>query len=319
MSDTLCQIDVKNIDLKDERYKICLLEEDVTSLALSIQKIGLIYPPMVRLVNKQYVILSGFNRVKAFILNNVQKINVLKINPDLSDLQCLLRSITLIVCQRQLSQSELIRSVQLLNTHLTVQEIFQHSSWLFKQILNIHFIEQLLAIGKLPDPARVLIESNQLTLKAAQRLLFFDKNDIQVFLSIFEQINASSSKQLDIILYLKEIAARDKINIKTACERMKLDLILTDEKTDSVVKLQQLRTCLFENRFPSLSCLKAQVKQTISSLKLGPGIVFAPPENFESQQYTISFTAKNFEEFKTHVSTLEQQIHHDAIKKIFKP
>ena len=321
MSDSLCEIDIQDIDLTDERYKISLLHEDVTDLAFSIQETGLICPPMVRRVvrpvNNKYIVISGFNRIRAYILNNIKHIQVLIADPELSDRQCLIRSIAWLSFQRLLSQSELIRSVQLLSAHLTTKEIFEYSLVLFKHKLNVQYIEQILAISKLPEPAMALIGSNQLSLKAAQKILSFSTADIKIFLSIFEQIKASNSKQLEIILYLKEIAARDKINIKVACQQMELNLILTDKNLEPNVKIQQLRNRLFNHRFPTLFKARDLVKQKILSLKLSPNIAITFPENFEHQEYTISFTAKNFSEFKTKVLMLEKQIHHDGIKEIF--
>ncbi|MFH2060398.1 MAG: ParB/RepB/Spo0J family partition protein [Pseudomonadota bacterium] len=321
MSDSLCEIDVNDIDLTDERYKISLLQENVAALALSIQETGLICPPMVRRVvrpiNNKYIVIFGFNRIRALIFNNTKRIQVLLADPELSDRQCLIRSIAWLSFQRLLSQSELIRSVQLLSAYLTAQEIFEYSLVLFKQKLNIQYIEQILAISKLPEPAMALIESNQLSLKAAQKILSFNSTDIKTFLSIFEQIKASNSKQLEIILHLKEIAARDKINIKMACQQMELNLILTDNNLEPNVKTQQLRNCLFNHRFPTLSKARDLAKQKISSLNLSPNIAITFSETFERQEYMISFTAKNFNEFKTNVLMLEKQIHHDGIKEIF--
>ena len=54
-----------------------------------------------------------------------------------------------------------------------------------------------------------------------------------------------------------------------------------------------------------------------NNLKLGNMIKFVPPENFESQNYSISFNAKNYIEFKANVKTLNNVLEKQKLKEVF--
>jgi hypothetical protein len=71
MSDRLCEINLSDIDLTDERYKISFSDNDIIFPAQSIKEAGLICPPLVRPVNNKFIIISGFNRIKAQVYNGL--------------------------------------------------------------------------------------------------------------------------------------------------------------------------------------------------------------------------------------------------------
>jgi ParB family chromosome partitioning protein len=135
MSEHLCKIDIGDIDLTDQRYQISFSNENIAFLGQSIRETGMIHPPMVRPLNNQYIIVSGFNRIKASIYNKKDTILVYTIKPDADEYQCLLKSITAISFKRQLSQAELIRSIKLLNKFLDEKQMADKSAAIFNMEL----------------------------------------------------------------------------------------------------------------------------------------------------------------------------------------
>ena len=329
MSDSFCRIEVSDIDLTDLRYDIGSNDggqgdNQVTSayldtLSRSIHALGPASPPIVRQEADRYILISGFNRVKALTLSGSKTVWVLKAAPGTSELDCLKRAIAVKAFNRPLSPFELIRAVTLLSGFISSKEICGQAPLLFNTALNRGYIDQLNEIAKLPDPALALIQAGRLSVKATKKLLEFPGDDIRIFLSIFERLNASSSKQLEMILFLKEIAARDKISIRDASFQLNLSQILDDGSTDAAAKLRQLREKLYSSRFPELSKKYTRVQQVVQSLKLGKGIKFTPPENFEHPSYTLSFQSDSLEDFLAKVSRISQCAKGDAIKEIFDP
>ncbi len=319
MSDTLCEIDINDIDLHDDRYKICSDDRDITALARSIKENGLACPPVVRPLEHKYIIVSGFNRIRALICNKTDRILVIKTGADVADVQCLERSIIALAFRRELTPAELIRSVYLLKKHFSTREICDKSMGVFNLKLNPHYVEQLLCITGLGDPVLSMIQAVRLSLKAAQLLAGFSKEDVAVCLPIFKNIRASKNIQIEILTWLKEIAARDKLTVQAAFKNLELDRILFDDRLDNALKLRHLRNCLFDHRFPELSETRNRIKEKIAALKLEKGIRFIPPENFERSEYEISFKVKNPEEFKSMVSSLDRLCRNDEIKKILSP
>ena len=324
MSDCLCEINSSDIDLTNERYRISFSENDINFLAQSLRESGLIYPPIVRPFNNKFIVISGFNRIRAHIHNNridnrPTKILVYQTNPDTTDYQCLLKSITALAFKRQLTQAELIICTNRLYQFLDEKQIAQKSSAIFNRELSARFVKDLLAVGSLPDPALELISTSHLSFKSAKKISCLEKDTIETFLTIFSNIRASSNKQLEIILYIMEIAARDAVKPKTIFKNQEIQDILFNEEKEVVLKTSLLRTCLFEQRFPTVFKTRQKTREKIASIKFGNNIKFLPPENLDSQTYSIVFTAKNFNEFQNNVQNLDAAMKNKALKEILNP
>ena len=317
MSDFFCEIDISDIDLTDERYKISFVEDDITFLAQSIQQTGLVTPPVVRPLNNKFVIIAGFNKIRALIHNNEKNTMVLKIDSKSTDCHCLIKSIAAIAFQRELTHAELISSTQRLHQFLNKDNIAKTSPAVFNQELSVRFVEDLLSIGALPKPALELIHQGNLSFKSAKRLTTLKKETIKNFLTLFSTIKTSSNKQLEIIQYSMEIAAREGIKPENFLNSQAIGDILLDENNDPGLKTKMLRTWLFELRFPSLFKMHKKVQRKITSIKLGNKINFQPPQNFESQNYSISFTAKSYSEFADNVQSLNKALKNKGLKEIF--
>ncbi len=317
MSEHLCKIDICDIDLTDQRYKISFFNDNIISLARSIKETGLIHYPMVRPLNNHYIIVSGFNRIKASIHNKEDRIFVHTIKADASEYQCFLKSITALSFKRQLSQAELIKSIKRLNKFLDVKQIADKSAAIFNTELNVKFIKDLLSIADLPEPALDLIHQGNISLKAAGRMQFFHEKIIKCFLKIFSKIKASNNKQLEIIQYIMEISKRDRINLEVFFQNQELQEIILNENREPLLKTKLLREYLFKLRFPTFFKTRQKVQKQINHLKLGNKIKFVPPENFESQNYSISFNAKNYIEFKANVKTLNKVLENQKLKEVF--
>ena len=316
MSDQLCKINICDIDITDERYKISFSQDDITFLAQSIRLSGLTCPPVVRPVNNKYIIISGFNRVRAAVHNNETKTLVYKTKPEISDYQCLLKSITALAFKRPLTHAQLIISTRRLHQFLDKEQIAKKSSAIFSLKLNARFVGDLLNISSLPDPALELIHLGHLSFKSAKRIAFFEKEVIKNFLNIFSKIKASNNKQLEIILHIMEITARDAIKPEIFFKNQELRDILFDENKSPGIKTDDLRAWLFERRFPTIFKTREMVQKKILSIKLGSKIKFLPSQNFEGQDYFISFTAKNYNEFAANVRNLKNALENKELKEI---
>lgn len=317
MSDRLYEIKLSDIDLTDERYKISFSDNDIIFLAQSIEEAGLMYPPLVRPVDNKFIIISGFNRIKAQVYNKKTKIVVYQTKPDASDYRCLLKSITALAFQRPLTHGELIICTRRLSQFLDKEQIAEKSPAIFNTELNVRFVEDLLTIGAMPDPTLELIHLGNLSLKSAKRISCFEKTTMEIFLIVFSKIKASNSKQFEIIQHIMEITARDAVNPTDFFKTKEIQDLLFDENKDPGLKTTQLRAYLFEQRFPAISQTHQLVRKKTASLKLGGNIKFLPPENFEGQYFSISFKAKNYDEFKAHSHHLAAALENKELKEIF--
>lgn len=320
MSDQSCRINLSDIDPADDRYKIDLFSTpDITFLARSIKEAGLTTPPVVRPGKNGFIAVTGFNRIRACLLNNEKKIDVYQTDPDITDYLCLLKSITARSFQRPLTHCELIICAKRLYQFLDIAQMAEKSSAVFNIELNQGIIKELLSVGTLPDPALELLYHGNLSFAAAKRLTRVDTDTASAFLSLFGKINASTSKQLEILLHIKEISSRDKISLKDLFDQTGFQAIVFDQAYTPGQKTDLLRAWLYDLRFPTLSLTQKQVQKKIAALKLDTHIKLIPPQNFESREYAISFTAKNFNELKKNADRLVALLQKKELIEIFKP
>lgn len=317
MFDTLREIHISDIDIKDERYKISPESEDIDFLAHSIKEMGLMNPPVVRpMEGDKFIIVSGFNRIKALRQNKEIKVLVCPIAGDIDDYHCLLISIAALAFKRPLSQVELIISVKRLSRYLDRESMAKMSPAVFNTQLTQGFIDDLLDIGSLPDPVLGLIDDGRLSLKSAKRISRLDREGVFFFLDALSKIRASVSVQLEIIQNILETSAREGFHPKSFFHELKIPNPLDDETSDMAMRTHSFRTLVFEQRYPALFRARKAVQDKIASIKLPGAIKLIPPENFESRKYSISFTVKNHEEFQKNIQHLTDTSENKTLQEI---
>jgi ParB family chromosome partitioning protein len=317
MFDTLKDIHISDIDISDERYRISPESENIAFLARSIKEMGLVNPPVVRPMDDgKFILVSGFNRIKAFQHNNESKVRVRSTGTEIDDYHCLLFAVAALAFRRPLTQVELIISVKRLSRYLDRENLAKMSPAVFNTQLAQGFIDDLMNIGTLPDPALDLIHIGQLSLKSAKRISHLDMDGIFFFLDIFSKIRASASVQLELIQNILETAAREGVPPKSLFQELNLPNPLDDETADMAVKTHCFRTLVFEQRYPVLARTRQRVQDKIASIKLPGAIKFIPPENFESRKYAISLTVKNYDEFRKHIQHLTDALENKTLREI---
>ncbi len=318
----ISDIDLSHIDLADERYQISDAQTNVAFLAQSILEIGLVNPVVLlpvpdNLNPVKYIIISGFNRVKASLLNKATTITARLVHSNTTEIDGLSMAISCASFKRPLSTVELIKSLIGLSEVMDVGEIVQRSAALFNCLLNEKYIEQLISIGRLQAPSLELLEAGFLSIKTAKNLSVRNPSDTSNFLMLFSKIKASTSIQLEMILYLTEISKRDKVSIESVLKNDEIQNIIDDENKDLISKTQQIRECVSKMRFPALFQAHQNVKQQISSLGLGRSVKIEPPPNFEAQQFKFSFSAKTHKQFIQHFNKLASVVQATELKDIF--
>lgn len=316
MSDTFCKVNISEIDLTDDRYQVTKDSCDIDILASTILKTGLIYPPILRPVEKKFIVISGVNRIKAVIANRGSFINALIVPENTNELDCIIRSIHAVSFKRSLNHFDLIQSVSKLKQFLNLNQISDQSYSIFNQSYNLRFINQIDEILNLPDQVHALIEKGHLSFKSATRLNVFKPEDLNEILSLFRPLKMSSNKQLEIITHLYESSSRDKKTINLIFDDLGIKKILKDPETDIVRKIQIIRDLLSRYRFPILSETKDRVRQQLNRLNLDSEIQFLPSENLEDPHYTISFKVKTLNELKSKIENLSKSINNPIIKEI---
>lgn len=317
VSDLLKKIKLSEIDSSDQTYYVLDSCSDTMSLALSIKQAGLITPVVLRPADNKYIIISGFNRVKACRLNQMETIDAMLVESGLDYIGCLSKAICAISFRRALTQPEIIKCIGLFSGHLNAGQIAEQAQAVFNTRLNDQIVSSMIRIGSLPDPCSELIQTGQLSIKSAKTLSNFTGSDLPVVLDIFSRIKASTSVQLEILTHLREVSKRDGLTMADLIERYQLNRLLDPDEEDLALKTRQFRTRIFEIRFPELSRAQKDKRMTLNKLKRGQTIKIEIPDNFENPDIHFSFTADSSDTFKKQVRNLENLACNPIFKEIF--
>ena len=189
---------------------------------------------------------------------------------------------------------------------------------IFNTPLNARYIMDLQQIATLPRKARELMDDGRLSIKSAKKISSSSPEIANCFVTLFSGIKTSASKQMEIIANFLEIAAREKMSPIRLYQENQIQAILAQDSQDLGHKGNLLRRYLIERRFPSLEKQRQDIRKKINSLKLGPGIKFEAPDNFESMTYSCSFEFKTLVEYTNRVACLDRASTHPNLSKILK-
>lgn len=317
MSAIFCKINLADIDVENKKYLLDLSDQTHTCLTRTIKETGFTIPPVVKPVNHKYVIISGFNRIRAVNELNVDQICVQILSENVSDIDCAKIAIASLSFKRPLMPVELIRSLNLLKPVLNDKQIATMSKALFNASISTHYIASLSKIGKLPDPALNLIQNRRLSIKAAKALTQLDDKTAAAYMHIFGEIKASASKQNEIITCVKEIAAANQTTPHALLTSDDIMQRIHNKDVDPVSRADQLRHFLFTQRYPDLARERSRINDLIAALNVSTWVKIAPPKYFESPYYQISFNVKNLKEYVKKTTLLSDKNNLDIIKDIF--
>ncbi len=313
-SDHLEQIRVSDIDLTDTRFQISTDPCDLSSLALSIETIGMLTAPVVIKDQGRVVIVSGFRRIRAALLNKAVPLMYCRVLENKDDAAP--RAVAENAFQRDLTLMETIKSLMLLKGVMPVEKIAAQSLLIFNTRMNTAYIKDLLSIGGMGKTMCQVLDSGHLSLKSAVKISRLEPVTRDFFLDIFGRIKASSSKQREMITFMLEIMARDGISPEDFFGQESIHAILSHDSGDLGFKADALRQFLVQTRFPFLEEKRSRVNGAINKLNLDKHIKFTLPENFEGTTYTMSFNFKSVAEFKTRLSEIEAAGNHPDFRLI---
>jgi len=312
-------ISFSEINMDDRRYRVSR-DMNLDYLTSSLRQTGLLNYPRVRQMDKGYILVTGFRRVKAimdlagknftrsdfdpgdFMMDKIP-VMVMKENDD-TDRSCSFLAIVENAFQRPLDTMEQVRAVMLLNRFMTVEEIALQSICLFNMDMNPRLVQKLMDLGAMSEEIHNLIDDSRLSMTAAIRLKWFDPLTQELFVKLFATVKLNLNKQIEIITNVSESAARDGISAMELMQSDPVQEILSDDTMDGARKGNLLRLFFARLRYPAVSTAMATFDKTVKKLNLGSEIRLEAPQNFEARHYSVSFKFATIAEFKARVATL---------------
>jgi ParB family chromosome partitioning protein len=311
----LQKVMLSKVDLADNTFHITTCT-DLDKLVLSIQKLGLMHPPVLRYNPPGYVIVCGFRRIAACLSLGWEKVPARILKENLGRFELAQLAIADNASQRSLNLLETSRAVKLLTDVCTDKKQLQEAS----RALGLPSIPSVTAkvekLCRLPLKIQDGILADTLNMSMALELGRLDPEVGEGLVELFGQLKVGFNKQRELLLLLKEIAKREDITIPQLIAEKTLQKLLKNDELDRAVKRQKIRSFLRQRRFPSISRAEEKYAKLVKQLKLGNNINLIPPKDFEGPTYMLTLRFDNHEALHNLKEKFEKIIHHPNFGKI---
>ncbi|QTA81248.1 ParB-like nuclease domain-containing protein [Desulfonema limicola] len=321
---SIVQLPVSHINLKDNRFQITT-STDLSRLSDSIKNTGLISLPLIYAeINAgkkpDFIIVSGFRRIKACQYLGMKNIEIRIAGSDTAQIDLVRFAITENAFQRPLNLIEKSRAYSMLSRFFPDNK--KHENMLEKEALNLglsdasHMIKKLLPLCHMPESVQKGLAEDSISLPAALELNTLKPEYADILACLFTDLKLSTSKQREVMNLLKDISLCHEISIKDILDEKNLCEILQNQDIDRNQKSHALRTILKQRRYPAIVQAEKNYEKYLKELKLGQNIKLVPPKDFEGSVYSLILNFSNVNELKEQSKILERIIQEPSLDKI---
>ena len=307
-------ISMDDIDAGDLTYRITT-RSDVEDLLGSIQKIGLIQPPVLA-GGSGHAIVCGFRRIAACRKLGWTRITARVLEKTTDRFKIAQLSIADNALQRSLNLVETSRALKLLDDFGSDNQQRTEAARALGLPISPSIAPAVKKICLLPLPIQKSVLNDSINLSMALELGALEPLAAEGLVRLFEQLKVGLNKQRELLLLLKEIAEREEATIPHLIAEKSLQKILKSVEIDRAVKRQKVRSYLRQRRFPAITKAETEYRKWVKQLKLGSHINLTPPKDFEGNTFSMNLRFNNRRELSDLNKKIEEIIQHPALGKI---
>ncbi len=312
----IATVALKAINPTDRSFRISTTH-DKPSLFRSIRDNGLLVPPALQRRGADWIIVSGFRRVKACIQTGHNAIAARLLADHLTPLDCLRIAIIENNSQRALNLVESARAVNRLKNLCAAEEDLLGEMERLGLPATRKMIARLLGLNQLEDKLQTAIVEGSIGPGIALALGAMPGDDREAVHALFTRIPMSVGKQRDILNLAQDIAGRDGTSVAAVLHDNRIRALVDDRERDGNSKTADIRKYLRNLCFPNLSAAERRYQTALSKLKLGPHMRIDHPEGFEGLIYTLSLRFKTIDDLNRAHRKLGHAIQNPAISELF--
>ena len=304
-----------DIDAQDLTFRITT-RNDIEDLLGSIQKIGLIQPPVLIANSTGYIIVCGFRRIAACRKLGWTPITARILKKSVDRFKTAQLSIADNALQRPLNLVETSRALKLLDDFSPDNQQQREAAAALGLPVSRSVTPAIKKICGLPLAVQDGILKDTINLSMALKLGGLKPETAEGLVRLFDQLKVGLNKQRELLLLLKEIAEREDTAIPQLIAEKHLQEILKIAETDRAVKRQKIRSYLRQRRFPALTKAETDYRKWIGQLKFGNNIKLIPPKDFEGNRFSMTLRFNNRQDLCDLNKKIEKIIKHPAFGKI---
>jgi ParB family chromosome partitioning protein len=310
-------IPLGRIDLQNDDFRITTRKDD-DDLLTSIRQIGLITPPVLISRGSFYAVVSGFRRLTVCRKLGWSEIMARVLGPETEHFDCTRIAIAENALHRPLNLIETSRALHKLSLSLHNKDQLSKAAASCGLPASHSITDKIKALCLMPAAFQNAILSETISLAMANELARMDRDDIVIFVGLFEKLKLSLGKQREIVTLISEIARREDLSARQVLAHEKIQLILNNEDLDRGHMGREMRTFLRQWRYPRIVKAEQNYHFHLKKLKLGQNIKLIPPREFEGTTYTLALTFSSLAHLRTLQSEVDKAMKNPSLTEIVK-
>jgi ParB family transcriptional regulator, chromosome partitioning protein len=308
-------VSLTDVKADDDAFRITT-RTGIEDLIGSIDKMGLLHPPVLVGNLSEYKIVCGFRRIAACRNLGWSQTTARVLTETADRFLLTLLAIADNALQRSLNLMETSRALNLLADVCPDHKRFREAASALGLPVNPSVVAKIKKICRLPLEIQKGIVADTIGLSMALALGELDQPAGEALLAMFDQLKVGLNTQRELLLLVKEIARREGRSVQQLIAEKSLQEILINAQLDRAVKRQKIRFFLQQRRYPSISKAADQYQKRVKQLKLGNEINLIPPKNFENNTFTMILRFKTREDLSDLKEKIEKIIMHPALTEI---
>lgn len=274
----------------------------------SIDKIGLINPPIVRKKpgEKEFEAISGARRIAALrALGHTEAACRLVPEDGTSDLEAVLLNLFDNITTREFNPVEKGIALSLLSSQMTREEVLVSYMPVLGLPRHAPSLDLHMMIAKdLSDGIKIAIALGRLPLQVASELICLSQCDQENVFRTINYLMLNNNYQIQFIDLVKDMSLIAGTSIADFLLRADIAEIINDNNLSNPRKARKLMDHLRNLRNPTLAMAEKAFKKALGSIALPEGDTIVAPQYFESPYYELRVRFRNREELNKKLDSI---------------
>ena len=304
-------LDLSLIDSEDTTFLVGH-KENLSFLQSSIKEIGLLNPPILRVLGEKYQIISGWKRILSCKeLGLTELLCKIYYSSDLSDIDCL--KIVFYDNKDNFSDLELAELIKLFKDLCLIDDkaLMDNILPLLEIPSTRKHLDKYLCLASLDQAIKDAYYRDKITIEQCQMLSeIVSDNQVPMLEYLLLKYNLNNNESRQVMQIVEEIALRDLKSIPEVVSQAE-DAINTENKGKN-----ELRQELRRMRYPDLSAVEAKFKKAVQDLKLPNQINLLINQFFEGNDLEFRIKVKSTDELSQALHSLEGSLGSGDIEKL---
>jgi ParB family chromosome partitioning protein len=308
-------IKLDSIRFDDQRFRISF-HFDLTPLIHSVSETGLIHPPVITYREGEVLIVTGWKRVLACRSLDIPSIPCLVFEGQ-GDFEAFRLALQENLSFRPFTLLEKARILDRL-IQLGISEnavVKDHLSYL-EIPPTFDYLDAYLRIADLDADTQSIIHSKNMAFPVVRLLTEYSEEERRHLLSLL--LPLGQNKQKELLQNLLEISRRDGVPVQKILTCEDIQRTVANQNLSPFQKAEAIRHHIQRQRYPALSAWNDTFQSQKKDLEWPEDIKIEPSPFFEGEEFTVHFTFKDFDDFKTKLTKLNEMASDAKISRILR-